>query len=82
VAAGLGQLRPDQGRLFAGSGQSVPVEGKAEGRQVLMGTPGACKVREKSTRWYGRAPASLRPGNFGDALRLRQCALGLWHNWQ
>src|SRR5436305_9297490 len=33
----------------------------AEGRQVPKGTPGARKVREKSAKWYGRAPGAARP---------------------
>src|SRR5947208_14522223 len=33
----------------------------AGGRQVPKGTPGARKVREKSAKWYGRAPGSARP---------------------
>jgi integrase len=32
-----------------------------EGRQVPKGTPGARKVREKSAKWYGRAPGAARP---------------------
>jgi hypothetical protein len=32
-----------------------------DGRQVPKGTPGARKVREKSAKWYGRAPSSPRP---------------------
>ena len=33
----------------------------AEGRQVPKGTPGARKVKEKSAKWYGRAPGAARP---------------------
>src|SRR3954453_11296349 len=33
----------------------------AGGRQVPKGTPGARKVREKSAKWYGRAPGAARP---------------------
>src|SRR5947208_16588082 len=33
----------------------------ADGRQVPKGTPGARKVREKSAKWYGRAPGAARP---------------------
>ena len=33
----------------------------AEGRQVPKGTPRARKVREKSAKWYGRAPGAARP---------------------
>ncbi len=33
----------------------------ADGRQVSKGTPGARKVKEKSAKWYGRAPGAARP---------------------
>lgn len=33
----------------------------AEGRQVPKATPGARKVREKSAKWYGRAPGATCP---------------------
>jgi integrase len=33
----------------------------ADGRRVPKGTPGARRVREKSAKWYGRAPGAARP---------------------
>jgi hypothetical protein len=33
----------------------------SDGRQVPKGTPGARKVKEKSAKWYGRVPDSLKP---------------------
>jgi integrase len=33
----------------------------ASGKQVKKGTPGAKKVKEKSSKWYGRVPSQPRP---------------------